>query len=91
MTPRDANVNQNTTTTDKKQKTIVQQQRRQQQQRTNDGTQSRTSAQFSALIKKNLTLKTRGILCCCTGVEIILPVFFLAVLCLPKVGGGSTS
>ena len=35
-------------------------------------------------MKKNFTLKTRGILCCCTGVEIILPVFFLAVLCLPK-------
>ena len=44
----------------------------------------RSSAQFFALVKKNFTLKTRGILCCCTGVEIILPVFFLAVLCLPK-------
>ena len=35
-------------------------------------------------MRKNFTLKTRGVLCCCTGVEIILPVFFLAVLCLPK-------
>jgi len=45
---------------------------------------SRSTAQFFALVRKNFTLKTRGILCCCTGVEIILPVFFLAVLCLPK-------
>ena len=44
----------------------------------------RSTAQFFALVRKNFTLKTRGILCCCTGVEIILPVFFLAVLCLPK-------
>ena len=35
-------------------------------------------------MRKNFTLKTRGILCCCTGVEIILPVVFLALLCLPK-------
>lgn len=35
-------------------------------------------------MRKNFTLKTRGILCCCTGVEIILPCFFLALLCLPK-------
>ena len=35
-------------------------------------------------MRKNFTLKTRGILCCCTGVEIVLPCFFLALLCLPK-------
>ena len=40
--------------------------------------------QFAALVRKNFTLKTRGILCCCTGVEIVLPCFFLALLCLPK-------
>ena len=41
-------------------------------------------SQFAALVRKNFTLKTRGILCCCTGVEIVLPCFFLALLCLPK-------
>ena len=35
-------------------------------------------------MRKNFTLKTRGILCCCTGVEIVLPCFFLALLCLPR-------
>ena len=40
--------------------------------------------QFAALVRKNFTLKTRGVLCCCTGVEIVLPCVFLALLCLPK-------
>ena len=35
-------------------------------------------------MRKNFTLKTRGVLCCCTGVEIILPCVFLAILCIPK-------
>lgn len=41
-------------------------------------------SQFAALVRKNFTLKTRGVLCCCTGVEIVLPCVFLALLCLPK-------
>ena len=35
-------------------------------------------------MRKNFTLKTRGVLCCCTGVEIVLPCVFLVLLCLPK-------
>jgi len=41
-------------------------------------------AQFSAVVGKNFKLKTRGLMCCCTVVEIVVPVFFFGVMCLPK-------
>jgi hypothetical protein len=40
---------------------------------------------WSAMQSKNFKLKTRGLLCCCTVVEVVMPVFFFALMCLPKV------
>lgn len=44
----------------------------------------RRSAQFRALIRKNYVLKTKGVLRCCTLCEILVPVIFLALMCLPR-------
>ena len=35
-------------------------------------------------MRKNYLLKTKGVLRCCTLCEIIVPVIFLALMCLPK-------
>ena len=35
-------------------------------------------------MKKNYLLKTKGVLRCCTLCEIIVPVIFLGLMCLPK-------
>ena len=48
---------------------------------------SRRSASrtWGAMMRKNFKLKSRGCLCCCTVVEIVMPICFFALMCLPKV------
>jgi len=44
----------------------------------------RRADQFRALVRKNYLLKTKGILRCCTLCEIMVPVLFVALMCIPK-------
>jgi len=44
----------------------------------------RDKAQFKALLRKNFTVKTRGVMKWCTLIEIIIPAVFIAVLSLPR-------
>eukprot|EP00854_Cymbomonas_tetramitiformis_P016837 gene16837-20003_t len=39
---------------------------------------------YNAMMQKNMKLKTRGIMCCCSVVELVLPVVFFGLMCLPK-------
>jgi hypothetical protein len=41
-------------------------------------------AVFRALLAKNWALKWRGCTACCSGVEIVMPLLFLFVLCVPR-------
>jgi hypothetical protein len=45
---------------------------------------------WSAMQSKNVKLKTRGLMCCCTVVEVVMPVCFFALMCLPKVRNPGT-
>eukprot|EP00958_Prasinococcus_capsulatus_P014564 scaffold1535_cov382-Prasinococcus_capsulatus_cf.AAC.26 len=40
--------------------------------------------QAKAILRKNFRLKTRGFYKCCTITEMVLPVAFFCVMCLPK-------
>ncbi|KAK3284750.1 hypothetical protein CYMTET_7616 [Cymbomonas tetramitiformis] len=41
------------------------------------------STLMKAVLVKNYKLKTRGILCCCTVTEIVLPLVFFLIMCIP--------
>lgn len=44
----------------------------------------RDQAQFKALLRKNFTVKTRGVMKWCTLIEVIIPAVFVAVLSMPR-------
>ena len=41
-------------------------------------------AKFRAVLRKNFTLKTRGSQLWCTILEVLVPVAFIALMCLPR-------
>ena len=41
-------------------------------------------SKFKAVLRKNFVLKTRGIMCCCSGAEVLAPIILFLLLCLPR-------
>jgi hypothetical protein len=41
-------------------------------------------AKFRAVMTKNFILKTRGAMLCCSVLEVLVPIAFIALMCLPR-------
>lgn len=42
------------------------------------------TAKFYAVVRKNALLKGRGLICVCSALELLVPLVFVALLCLPR-------